>query len=207
MIKKWLKSLVGKRSDTAEEQQFSVGSCVVNIGRFTYGTKRMKVIDWGEGSNLTIGSFCSVASGLRILMGGNHHTDWISMFPFGVLHQDVFTNIPPQSGKVLRKGSKGDVQIGHDVWIGMDVTIMSGVTVGDGAAIAANATVAKDIGPYEIWGGNPAKLIRKRFDDETIAALIALKWWSLPLEEIKEISPVLCERPSPEALATLKDMT
>ena len=97
----------------------------------------------------------------------------------------------------------GDVIIGNDVWIGQGVTILSGVTIGDGAVLATNSTVVKDVAPYEIVGGNPAKSIRKRFDDEIIALLLELRWWELPLDDIRQLIPQLCTAPTAEHLAEL----
>ena len=202
MVLKHLKKTVGKRSDTAEPQQFMVGKSKVDIGRFTYGTKRMEVIEWGEGANLRVGSFCSVASGLRVLLGGNHRADWVSTFPFGFIHTDVFG----AERKPEQPYSNGDVQIGHDVWIGSNVTIMSGVTIGNGAILAANATVVKDVGPYEIWGGNPAQFIKKRFEDDVIRALQDLAWWDLPLAKIKSMAPLLSDKPDMAELHAMKNM-
>ncbi len=203
MIKKLLKKLAGRRSDTAASQHYFIGKCAVEIGRFTYGTKRMKVFDWDEGTSLKIGAFCSVAPGLRILMGGNHRTDWISTFPFGAVHRDHL-NVVRKEGTGY---SNGNVRIGNDVWIGMDVTIMSGVTIADGAVIAASSVVVKDVGPYEIWGGNPAKLLKPRFDKHVISALLELAWWDRPLDEITALVPVLCAPPSESALARLRKVT
>lgn len=132
------------------------------------------------GDKLIIGKFCQIATGARFIMnGGNHSMNGYSTFPFPILGDEWknTTEYPP---------SKGDMVIGNDVWIGNSVTIMPGIKIGDGAILATNAVITKDIEPYTIVGGNPGKLIRKRFDDETTKKLLKLKWWDWPIEKIKE---------------------
>ncbi|MCX7338765.1 MAG: CatB-related O-acetyltransferase [Alphaproteobacteria bacterium] len=129
---------------------------------------------------LIIGKFCQIATGVRFLMnGGNHVMDGISTYPFAVFGdawKDVRTNIT----------SKGNTVIGNDVWIGNAATIMQGIEIGHGAIIGTNSLVTKNVEPYTIVGGNPAKPIRKRFDDETIAFLLELSWWDWSIEKITE---------------------
>jgi carbonic anhydrase/acetyltransferase-like protein (isoleucine patch superfamily) len=100
-----------------------------------------------------------------------------------------------------------DVNIGNDVWIGSGVTIMSGITIGDGAVLSANACVVKNVPPYHIVGGNPAKFIKQRFDDDIIQLLMNLKWWTLPLAIIKDISSKLCQKPDKIYLINLISST
>src|SRR5205823_3283824 len=106
-------------------------------------------------------------------------------------------------GIVGHPATKGDVIVGNDVWIGYGVTISSGVTIGDGAVIGTNATVVKDVEPYEIVGGNPARHIKFRFDAEIRALLLDLKWWDLPVEDIRRLAPQLCAVPTAEQLRAL----
>jgi acetyltransferase-like isoleucine patch superfamily enzyme len=153
-----------------------VGNSQVEVGRFTYGLEGLSVREWGEGASLTIGAFCSIAEGAQIFLGGNHRADWITTYPFGHIYQENFGSIDIKG----HPSTNGPVVVGNCVWIGSNATIMSGVSVGDGAIIAANATVTNDVGPFEIVGGNPAKLIRKRFDDKIIQKLLRLAWWDLP---------------------------
>jgi acetyltransferase-like isoleucine patch superfamily enzyme len=148
-----------------------------SIGRYTYGAPAIR--DWHQGSTLKIGSFCSIAENVTILLGGNHPTEWVSSFPFSVVF-DKFNDI------TYSHASKGDVIIGNDVWIGINVTILSGVTIGDGAIIAANANVTKNVEPYAIVGGNPAKTIKKRFSDEAIAKLLVMEWWNWEIDKIEQ---------------------
>ncbi|MBP9752675.1 MAG: CatB-related O-acetyltransferase [Proteobacteria bacterium] len=129
---------------------------------------------------LIIGKFCQLATGIRFIMNGsNHPMDGISTYPFKVFGGE-WAKID------MNVKSKGDTIIGNDVWIGNSVTIMQGIKIGDGAIIGTNSLVTKDIPPYTIVGGNPAKEIRRRFDPETTEFLVNLKWWDWSVEEITE---------------------
>lgn len=156
------------------------------IGEYTYGTPN--VIFENENANLIIGKFCSIALNVTIFLGGNHRTDWITTYPFNVL-SDFF---PSASNIVGHPATKGDVVIGNDVWIGRDVIIMSGVSIGNGAVIAAGTIVSKNVGAYEIWGGNPGKLIKKRFDENTIIKLQEVEWWNWDIIKIEQNVTNLC---------------
>ncbi|GGE49934.1 CatB-related O-acetyltransferase [Actibacterium pelagium] len=172
----------------------------LTVGRNTYGVRNIHLLEWGEGARVSIGAFCSIASNITIMLGGNHRTDWITTYPFGHINQETLGG----EGIEGHPSSNGDVVIGNDVWVGMGTTIMSGVRIADGAVVAAHSVVTKDIGPYEIWGGNPAKLIRKRFADEVIKRLLDLQWWALPDSEVREISKRLSQAPTNEALNELE---
>jgi len=176
-----------------------VGNSEVEVGRFTYGLEGLSVREWGEGASLTIGAFCSIAEGTQIFLGGNHRADWITTYPFGHIYQERLGSNTPAG----HPSTNGPVVIGNCVWIGGNVTIMSGVSISDGAIIAANATVTKDVGPYEIFGGNPAKVIRKRFEDTIIEKLLELAWWNLRTEQVQEITNILCSPPDIETLDSL----
>jgi acetyltransferase-like isoleucine patch superfamily enzyme len=170
-----------------------------SVGKYTYGQQNIDIYYWGEGTWLDIGSFCSISGYVHVYLGGNHRTDWATTYPFGHINQDSF----PSFNGVGHPQTKGNVLIGNDVWIGTHVTIMSGITIGDGACIASNSVVTKDVEPYSITGGNPAKLIKKRFDDETINQLLELKWWELNDDHIDQMSPYLCSEYFKEYLPEL----
>jgi len=130
---------------------------------------------------LIIGKFCQIATGVRFIMNGaNHAMDGVSTYPFKVFGKS-WKNAPMNV-----RASKGDTVIGNDVWIGTAAKIMPGVRIGDGAIIGSHALVTKDVPPYAIVGGNPAKLIRKRFSEEEIHFLVTLAWWDWPIEKITE---------------------
>lgn len=141
------------------------------------------------GDKLIIGNFCAIAKGVEFVMNGaNHRMNCATTYPFYIMGGDWGGMIAPV---VDQLPLKGDTVIGNDVWIGQNVTIMPGVHIGDGAIIGADSTVATNIPPYAVAVGNPARVIRLRFDDETIELLERLKWWDLPIEEIDRLIPIL----------------
>jgi virginiamycin A acetyltransferase len=132
------------------------------------------------GDKLHIGKFCMIASGAEFIMNGaNHLVNAVSSYPFAIFGDDW---AHAMEGKTYP--NKGDIVIGNDVWIGYQATILSGVTVGHGAIVGSKSVVASDVPPYSIVAGNPARIIRKRFDEETIEKLLALAWWDWDLEKI-----------------------
>jgi len=144
--------------------------------------KNVKYLFDFTGDKLIIGKFCMIASDVTFIMNGaNHLTDAISTFPFAIFGGD-WSNA--MDGKTYP--NKGNTTIGNDVWIGYKATIMAGVTIGDGAVIATNAVVTKDVAPYTIVGGNPAKVIKKRFSEERIKQLLEMAWWNWEIEKITE---------------------
>ena len=139
------------------------------------------------GDRLIIGKFCQIAKGVEFIMNGvNHKMDGVSTFPFYIF-EGWKQNVPPLSDMPL----KGDTVVGNDVWIGQNAVILPGVNIGDGAIIGANSVVGSDVEPYTIVAGNPAKPVRKRFDEELIALLLEFKWWDLPIDEINKLIPLL----------------
>jgi virginiamycin A acetyltransferase len=139
------------------------------------------------GDKLIIGKFCSIASDVKFIMnGGNHRTDWLTNYPFPIFQNGWEIAMPEEWP------NKGDTIIGNDVWLGYNATIMPGIKVGDGAIIATNSVVTKDVPPYAMVGGNPAKIIRKRFDEETISKLLEVRWWDWDIEKITANLKTIC---------------
>jgi virginiamycin A acetyltransferase len=138
---------------------------------------------------LIIGKFCAFGKNIEFVMNGaNHRMNSATTYPFNIFGSG-WEKITPD---VSELPFKGDTIIGNDVWIGADVTILPGIHIGDGAIVAANSVVTKSVPPYTIVGGNPIKIIRKRFDDETIEFLQNLKWWDWSAEKIFENLELLC---------------
>lgn len=136
-----------------------------------------------NGDSLRIGKFCSIACGAKFLFASANHTQAsVSTYPFPIFFEEWDLDI----GDVTSAWDhKGDIVIGNDVWIGYEAVVMAGVTIGDGAIIGARAVVTKDVPPYTIVGGVPARKIRRRFSDNVIARLLELKWWDWPAEQIQ----------------------
>ncbi len=137
---------------------------------------------------LIIGKYCSIGSGAVFMMAGNqgHRMDWVSTFPF-----HFQANIFKTSQNAYLKA--GDTGIGDDVWIGSEAMIMSGITIGSGAVVAARSVVVNDIPPYAVVGGNPAKVLKYRFNEEEITMLLRMKWWNWTESQVKEAMYVICE--------------
>ena len=162
------------------------------VGDFTYiADSEFKshvthLYEWND-DKLIIGKFCQIASGVEFIMNGaNHQMNAVSTFPFYTL--EGWEQTPPSKEDLPLKG---DTVIGNDVWIGQNAVILPGVHIGDGAIIGANSVVGKNVEPYTIAVGNPAKPLRKRFDDELIDILEKLKWWDKNIEEINSLIPLL----------------
>lgn len=153
----------------------------VEIGEFTYGFPQVK---FDDAAYLKIGKFCSIAEGVKIYLGGNHRVDWGTTYPFNIF-------IPEYSYIDGHPSTNGDVIIGNDVWIASDVHVMSGVKVGDGSIIAVGSVVTKDVEPYTVVGGVPAKLIYKRFNEDEIKNFLEMKWWDWDYDMIYKSIPLL----------------
>ena len=155
----------------------------VEVGRGSYGWRYLSEdggaapLDlrarWSD-ARLIVGKFSMIADGVSVLLGANHHLSRVSMFPFLAPGGAAF--------------SKGDVVVGSDVWIGAQAMLLSGVRVGDGAVIGARAVVAKDVPPYAVAVGNPARVVKYRFDNATIARLLEVRWWDWPRRRIEELA-------------------
>jgi acetyltransferase-like isoleucine patch superfamily enzyme len=153
------------------------------IGEYTYGLPI--IYNFNEKYKVRIGKFCCIAENVKILVDGNHITDWVTIFPFEFYAEGFPGSIDRSTG------TERDIIIGNDVWIGMDALILPRVRIGDGAMIGAGSVVTKDVEDYEIVGGAPARHIRYRFSKEQIENLKTIKWWDWPLEKIRQNSPLL----------------
>ncbi|RTE53844.1 antibiotic acetyltransferase [Arenibacter aquaticus] len=163
----------------------------IHVGDYTYYDDFEDVANFEKnvkyhydfvGDKLIIGKFCMIASDVCFIMNGaNHLSNAISAYPFAIFGKDWKHAMDNRNYPM-----KGNTVVGNDVWIGYKATIMPEVQIGDGAIIASNATVVKDVEPYSVVGGNPAKLIRKRFSEAEITKLLQLQWWDWPIEKITE---------------------
>ncbi|MDT4919024.1 MAG: hypothetical protein QOH89_3724 [Pseudonocardiales bacterium] len=149
----------------------------------------------GDGFPVTVGPYSGIHATVTIIHGGMHRTDWVGVVHTRHLGDGRWTSID----HIVE--SKGPVVIGGDVWVGYEALIMSGVTIGHGAVVAARAVVTKDVEPYSIVGGNPAKHLKFRFDEETRAALLRIRWWDWPAEKVDRLR---AEIDSPDVAGFIK---
>jgi virginiamycin A acetyltransferase len=156
-------------------------SSLVSVGNASYGT--INVINHSVNYKLSIGHYCSIGPDVLFVVCGDHRMDTVSTYPFMVRYL----------GEKYEATSKGDIIVGDDVWIGTRVTILSGVKIGQGAVICAGAIVNRDVPPYAIVGGTPAKVIRKRFDEDKIKKLLQIDYSNLTPETIKSNKDIFCE--------------
>lgn len=169
--KKWQKQ--NKDNGTIAKSLFPMNS--VEVGKYSYG--ELNIITFSDEHKVKIGNFVSIAQNVHFMLDAEHHVDHISTFPFRV---KVLEDEKPEAF------AKGDIVIGDDVWIGYGATIMSGVTIGQGAVIASGAIVTKDVPPYAIVGGVPAKVLKYRFDEKIIESLMRIDYSMLTEEMIKD---------------------
>lgn len=143
------------------------------------------------GDRLVIGKFCQIASGATFIMGpANHRLCSVTTYPFSVMGGAWTENTPPHMEQLPHKG---DTIIGNDVWIGRESVILPGVKIGDGAIVAAYSVVTRDIPAYTVCGGNPARVLKARFDPELTDLLLRFRWWDLEPEALVEVLPLLCD--------------
>lgn len=158
------------------------------IGAYSYGNPIVR--DWGHaGITLEIGSFCSIARGVEIFLGGEHKTGHITTFPLN--HALGYDTDRANKHLYEQEHAKGSVIIGNDVWIGADAFILSGTTIGDGAIIGAKSVVSGNVPPYSVSVGNPCKHRRFRFSTTQISSLLEIRWWNWPIDRIRENTPWL----------------
>ena len=176
------------------------------VGDFTYiadsefESHVTHLYEW-NGDKLIIGKFCQIAAGVEFVMNGaNHQMNAVSTFPFYTL--EGWDMEPPKPSDLPLKG---DTVVGNDVWIGQDAVILPGVHIGDGAIIGANCVVGRDVAPYTIVIGNPARDLRNRFDDELIDLLLQFKWWNKSIDEINTLIPLLTDSDLEKVKAELKN--
>ncbi len=177
------------------------------VGDFTYiadtnfESHVTHLYPWNN-DRLIIGKFCQIAAGVEFVMNGaNHQMNAVSTFPFYTLED---WDAPPPSPADLPL--KGDTVIGNDVWIGQNAVILPGVHIGDGAIIGASSVVGHDVEPYTIVVGNPARPVRKRFDDELTALLLRFRWWDKSIEEIDSLIPLLTDGDLDRVRAKLREL-
>lgn len=165
------------------------GNPFLQVGRFSY----MAGLGFGfidSRSKIRIGNFCSIGEDVIFFLKTNHHPEWVTTFPLERLpwkEREPFPEDP-------HVGLRDDVIVGNDVWVGYGAKVMAGSSISDGAVIAAGAVVSGYVRPYAIMAGNPAREVRRRFDDNVVESLLELRWWDLPTERIREISPLLASR-------------
>lgn len=182
-MKIWSKKLTPTRVYKALEKRASPYSRLVRSGRVivgmgSYGTPSVVTYAGDDSTRLIIGNYCSVASSATFLLGGNHPTDRVTTFPVRLrllLDEGAGDGFP---------ASKGDISVGHGAWIGHGALVLSGVSIGAGAVIAAGAVVTKDVAPYSIVGGNPARVIRERFGADNIARIEESQWWTWSADQV-----------------------
>lgn len=185
----------------------------IHIGDYTYYDDPIDATQFEQnnilfnypefGDQLIIGKFCQIATGVQFIMGSaNHRLGSVTTYPFNVFGGAWQENTPDHLSQLPHKG---DIVIGNDVWIGRQSVIMPGVKIGNGAIIAAYSIVTKDVQPYSLVGGNPARFIKWRFDEELIDLLQDIKWWDFTQEELIKIMPILCDCHLEKVKEYLKD--
>lgn len=197
-----VRRVTGRRTIGEEHQQLRAAG-LLTVGRFSYTPPRIRV--WGDpeqlaaaGTRVSIGAFCSIGPEVELLVNGGHRTDWVTTFP---LRLRLGLEGAGQDGTPT---GRGGITIGNDVWIGMRTLVMDGADVGDGAVVAAGSVVTGRVRPYAVVAGAPAREVRRRFTDDQVERLLALRWWDWPLERIRAEVDQLCS-PDVEALLARVD--
>lgn len=198
------RSLLRKRLNRDNQTRLHLAHLVARrpgqivVGAYTYGRPKVRFPE--SGAKLVIGRYGSIADGVEILLGGNHRLDWTTTYPFPAL-PGLW---PAAAGFTGHDATRGDVVIGHDVWLGSQCMILSGVTIGHGAVVAARTVVRRDVPPYAIVAGNPARVFRLRFDEAKVAALLETRWWDLPKARVEALLPLLLSSRIEEFIAAVR---
>lgn len=140
----------------------------------------------GDTARVSVGAYCSLGQGATFMVGGAHRVDWVSTYPFRARFQ------LPGAFRDGHPTSRGDIVVGSDVWIARDALVLSGITIGSGAVIATRSVVTKDVRPYAIVAGNPAREVGRRFSDEQVASLLRIAWWNWPDHLVLQHVDLLC---------------
>ena len=173
-----------------------------HIGDWCYGApKPFPHSNHNEPTWLRLGSYSTIAHETEMVLGSYHRQDWLTIFPFS--SPQMGTLFPEAAGIPDFSWSKGSIHIGSDVWIGLRCIILSGVTIGHGAVVGAGSVITRDIAPYEIWAGNPARFQRLRFGPERVARLLALRWWDWPKDMVSRHAHLLMQD-SDDAITVLE---
>ena len=172
-------------------------SGIVTIGAHTYGSPRIITFE-GDATRIVIGSFCSIAETVVFIAGGNHNAGWASTFPFRAKWElpGAFSDGQPSS--------KGDIVIGSDVWLAEGVVVLSGVKIGHGAVVAAAAVVTRDVPPYSLVAGSPARVMAMRFEEAQVSRLLAIRWWEWEEHAIRANVDLLSGPLTDESLSGLE---
>jgi acetyltransferase-like isoleucine patch superfamily enzyme len=172
------------------------GGGAIDIGERTYWFGDCRFTAWKSSDRISIGKYCSIASGATLIAGGNHLVGSISTYPFTMIDRWAEWDAEPLAPQHLR--------IGNDVWVGANATLVGDIVIGDGAVIGAGAVVVRDVPPYAVAAGVPARAIKLRFEPDEIETLLSLRWWEWPEEEILEAEPIFRSR-DVAALAAFRD--
>jgi acetyltransferase-like isoleucine patch superfamily enzyme len=178
------RQLLARRSSAARIEGYVADGLLV-LGHRSYGNFDITHYR-GDTSVVRIGRFCSIGDDVTFLPGGNHRPDWVTTFPVRIRF-DL-----PGARTDGHPSSRGDIVVGHDVWIGRGAKILSGVSVGDGAVVGAYSVVSRDVAPYTVVAGNPAREIRRRFPVDVAGALTRIAWWNWPDEVVADRVSELC---------------
>jgi acetyltransferase-like isoleucine patch superfamily enzyme len=162
-----------------DDAQKHIADGTIVMGRESYFAPIVRKFK-GDTGRVIVGNFASIAHGVEFYSGGMHRTEWVSQYGLRAM-----LDLPGAYEDGFPHG-RGDIHVGHDAWLAQGSVVMSGVTIGPGAVVATRSVVTKDVAPYEIVGGVPAKRIGQRFGDEQVAALLRIAWWDWPIETIKE---------------------